>query len=117
MGLWWPAAYSASRYLTGSYAKEAPRLLLFSLLLLLVWPEPEGRGLKDGAGKPEPEGLSQESQGTLAVEWAGGGFFPIHWVQSLNVFVCAFLCLFLIVWVHINPLVNFSWQLYQIYFE
>ena len=64
VGLWWPAAYSASRYLTGSYAKEAPRLLLllllllFSLLLLLVWPEPEGRGLKDGAGKPEPESRS-----------------------------------------------------------
>ena len=75
VGLWWPAAYSASRYLTGSYAKEAPRLLLLSLLLLLVWPEPEGRGPKDGAGRPEPERLSKESEGTLAAESAGGDFF------------------------------------------
>ena len=53
MGPWRSAAYSASRYLTGSYAKEAPELLLLSLLLLLVWPEPEGRSRKAGARAPK----------------------------------------------------------------
>ena len=40
-----------------------------------MWPEPEGRGPKDGAGRPEPERLSKESEGTLAAESAGGDFF------------------------------------------